>query len=54
VVQPGHLRGRQRRQLAGAGRARAARPGQGSDCFDCNNSRVFHVKVQGLVVKIPM
>jgi hypothetical protein len=54
VVQLGHLPGRQCRRLADAGRARAARSGQGSDCFDCNNSRVFRVKVQGLVVKVPI
>jgi hypothetical protein len=44
VVEPGRLPGRQRRQLAGTGRARAARPGQGPDCFDCNSSRVLRVK----------
>jgi hypothetical protein len=45
VVQPGNLPGRQRRQLAGAGRARAARPGQGPNCFDFNSSRVFRVEI---------
>jgi hypothetical protein len=34
------LPGRQRRRLAGAGRARAALPGQGPDCVDLNLSRV--------------
>jgi hypothetical protein len=44
VVEQGRLPGRQRRQLAGVGRARAARPGQGPDCFDRNISRVLRVK----------
>jgi hypothetical protein len=44
VVEPGRLPGRQRRQLAGVGRARATRPGQGPDCVDRNVSRVLRVK----------
>jgi hypothetical protein len=52
VVEQGRLPGRQCRQLAGAGHARAARPGQGPDCFDRIIPRVFRVKLQGLVVKI--
>jgi hypothetical protein len=35
------LPGRQRRRLAGVGRARAALPGQGPHCNDFNLCRVF-------------
>jgi hypothetical protein len=44
VVEPGRLPGRQRRQLTDAGRAHAARTGQGPNCFDFNLSRVVRVK----------
>jgi hypothetical protein len=54
VVQPGYLPDRDRRRLAGSGRSRAALPGQGPNCKHGVLSRVFSVKVQGLVVKIPI
>jgi hypothetical protein len=44
MVEQGRLPGRQHRQLAGVGRARDARPGQGPDCIDPNVSRVPRVK----------
>jgi hypothetical protein len=44
VVEQGRLPGRQCRQLVGVGRARAARPGQGHDCFDGIISGVLRLK----------
>jgi hypothetical protein len=43
VVEQGRLPGRQRRQLAVVGRARAAWSGQGPDCLDLNVSRAPRV-----------
>jgi hypothetical protein len=54
VVVLSHLPGWQRRELAGDWPCPRRPAGQGPDCFDFNISRVIHVKIQGLVVKIPI
>jgi hypothetical protein len=53
VVQPGYLPGRDRRRFAGFGRSCADLPGQRPNCKQRVLSRVFRVKVQGIVVKNP-
>jgi hypothetical protein len=45
------LPGRQRRRLVGVGHARAALPGQGINCVDCDLFRVFCAKVRTLLLR---